>query len=54
MLDYEQRQLQMKNKLSANETTTPVLSAQGPRRAALGSGPWVLGLGRFIHLDRAQ
>jgi len=39
MLDYEQRQLQMKNKLSANETTTPVLSARGARRAALSPAP---------------
>ena len=26
-------------KPSPNETTTPALSARGPRRAALGSGP---------------
>jgi len=54
MLDYEQRQLQMKNKLSANETTTPVLSARGPRRAALGSGLPGVSLARFSHMDWAQ
>ena len=31
-------------KPSPNETTTPALSARGPRRAALGSGPWGLAL----------
>ena len=29
-----------RTKPSPNEPTTSVLSAQGPRRAALGSGPW--------------
>jgi len=41
-------------KPSPNETTTPVLSARGARRVALGSGPWVCGLARFIRLERAQ
>jgi len=30
----------IQTKPSPNETTTLVLSARGPRRAALGSGPW--------------
>ncbi len=41
-------------KPSPNESTTPTLKAQGPRCRALGSGPWVRGLARFIYLDRAQ
>jgi hypothetical protein len=54
MLDYEQCQLRMKNKLSTNETTTPAISARGARRVALGPGPWVRGLAPFSHIDWAQ
>jgi len=29
-----------KHNYPPNETTPPILKARGPRRAALGSGPW--------------
>ena len=32
--------MQLANNPPPNETTTPVLNPRGPRRAALGSGPW--------------
>jgi len=37
-----------------SESTTPALKARSPRRAALGSGPWVRSLSSFIDMDWAQ